>query len=85
MQTQLITVKHKDTKSAVEIFYEQKRMTIHLKDNQLMNDLQSSSFSINSNWELEMENDGQSVDTDSVKRFFINMLEQKNDLVTYFD
>jgi hypothetical protein len=63
MQTQLITVKYKDRKRVVEIFYEQKRMTIHLKDAQLRNELQPSSFQINSNWEPKIDKDRHPVDT----------------------
>jgi hypothetical protein len=84
MQNHLIAVKHKNRKSLVELFHDDKKMTIHFLDGQLETEFRTTGFAINNRWELEIDETAEPIDTDLVKNFFINMLEQKNDLVNCF-
>jgi hypothetical protein len=83
MQNQLIAVTHNKKKSLVELRHDDKKMTIHLLDHQLRHELSTTEFYISDSWELET-NEAEDFNTDSIKDFFIHMLEQRNDLVNCF-
>ena len=84
MQKQLIAVQHKDGRCVVELYHADKKMTIHFRDGQLEQEFQTTGFSVNSNWELEMHETAKLANGDRLRNFFVDMMVQKHDLCNYF-
>lgn len=84
MQNQLISVKHNNKKTLVELYHDDKKMTIHFRDGQLEKEFETTGFSVNNKWELVMHETAKPANTDRLKDFFISMLVQQHDLVNYF-
>src|ERR1043165_2557084 len=84
MQKQLIAVQHKDGKCVVELYHDDKKMTIHFRDGQLEQEFQTTGFSVNSDWRLEIQETARLANGDRLRDFFIDMMVQKHDLCNYF-
>lgn len=84
MQKQLIAVQHKDGKCVVELYHEDKKMTIHFRDGQLEQEYQTTGFSVNGSYELVMHETAILTNGDRLRDFFIDMMMQKDNLINYF-